>query len=147
MCMRVSLRKPTYVRELLYIILTYSLNTWLFALRPSYTSRIHYCCLHNPRTPPENVKKWMFLEFWVVLVVMQLTHSVVTTFSLLLSLHKCINRGREVHESNWDSHSPHLFPIEHLLVLQSLEAEFLGEEKQKNQINLKRRYICTCFQD
>ena len=30
----------------------------------------------------------------------------------------------------------HLFPGDHLLVLQSLEAEFLGEEKQKNQIKV-----------
>ena len=37
---------------------------------------------------------------------------------------------------NWDSHSPHLFPISFLLVLQSLEDEFLGEEKQHNHIKV-----------
>ena len=31
---------------------------------------------------------------------------------------------------------PHLFPSDHPLVLQSLEAEFLGEEKQQNQIKV-----------
>ena len=40
----------------------------------------------------------MYLEFWVVWLVMQLTPLVVTTFSSILYLHKHINRGREVHE-------------------------------------------------
>ena len=31
---------------------------------------------------------------------------------------------------------PHLCPSDHPLVLQSLEAEFLGEEKQQNQIKV-----------
>ena len=31
---------------------------------------------------------------------------------------------------------PHLFPTSFLLVLQSLEAEFLREEKQQNQIKI-----------
>ena len=30
----------------------------------------------------------------------------------------------------------HLFPSDHPLVLQSLEAQFLGEEKQQNQIKV-----------
>ena len=34
--------------------------------------------------------------------------------------------------------SPHLCPRRYLLVLQSLEAEFLGEEKQQNQIKVLR---------
>ena len=31
---------------------------------------------------------------------------------------------------------PHLFPSDHPLVLQSLEAKFLGEEKEQNQIKV-----------
>ena len=84
----------------------------------------------------------MFLEFWVVWVVIKMTPSVVTTFSLTLSLQKGINRGREVHERGLESLHCYtggigtLIPPNHLLVLQSLEAEFLGEEKQKNQIKV-----------
>ena len=37
-CTRVSLMKPTYVRDLLYIILMYALNTQLSTLQPMYTS-------------------------------------------------------------------------------------------------------------
>ena len=45
----------------------------------------------------------MFFEIQVVWVVMQLTPSVVTTLSSILSLHKHINRGREVHERGIES--------------------------------------------
>ena len=86
------------VLKLSYIILMYALNMRLFTLQPMYTSCICDCCLHNLRIPPENVKKNTFFEIRVVWVVMQLTPSVVTTLSLTLSLHKHINRGREVHE-------------------------------------------------
>ena len=37
---------------------------------------------------------------------------------------------------NQDSHFPHFFPRCHILVFHSLEAEFLGEEKQQNQIKV-----------
>ena len=43
-------------------------------------------------------QKWIFLESWVVCVVIQLTPSVVTNFYLTLSLQKGMNRGREVYE-------------------------------------------------
>ena len=71
----------------------------------------------------------------------------MTDLYLTISLQKCINRGREVHESELEPlHCyaggigtlipPYLFSRCHLLVLQILEAEFLGEEKQKNQIKV-----------
>ena len=44
-----------------------------------------------------HVKKWMFLKFWVVLVVMQLDPSVVATLFSTLTLQKCINRRKVVH--------------------------------------------------
>ena len=63
MCTRIALGKPTYVRELLYIILAYALNTQIFAFQPAYTSCIHDRCLCNPCIPPENVKKIRILNF------------------------------------------------------------------------------------
>ena len=75
------------VRDLLYIILMYALNTKNFALQPTYTSCIRDGCLCNPRIPPKKVKKNTFFEIWVVWVVMQLTPSVVTTLYSTLTLH------------------------------------------------------------
>ena len=60
------------------------LNTRLLSLKPAYFS-----C---------RCQKNMFLEFWVVWVVMQLNLPVVTNLSSTLSLKKGINRGRVVHE-------------------------------------------------
>ena len=55
-------RKPTYVRELLYIIVTYALNTRLSALQPTCTPRVRDCFFCNPRTSPENIKKIRILK-------------------------------------------------------------------------------------
>ena len=38
LCTRLSLRKLMYIRELLYIIVAYTFNTWIYALQPTYTS-------------------------------------------------------------------------------------------------------------
>ena len=86
-------------------------------------------------------------EIRVVWVVMQLTPSVVTTLASPLTLLQHINRGREVQKKglgisallcwrNLNSLCPHLCPGGLPLVLQSLEAEFFGEEKQQNQIKV-----------
>ena len=107
---RVALRKPVYCTWLVYIILTYTLKTWVFALQPTfhmrlfafqpaYASYIHDWCLYNTRIHVKN----MFFKVWVVWVVMQLTPSVVTTFPSTLSLQQHINRGREVHERGLES--------------------------------------------
>ena len=107
----------------------YLLHWWLFSSQPTYSS-----CRCQKNT---------FFEIWEVWVVMQLTPSVVTTLYSNLSLHKGINRGREVHDRRleslccyargiWSSLCPHLCRRSYLFVLQSLEAEFLGEEKQQN---------------
>ena len=71
---------------------------------------------------------------------MQLTPSVVTNLSSTLSLQKHINRGREVHERGIEylhcytggigTLFSHTFALEAIsLVLESLKADFLGEEK------------------
>ena len=79
-------------------------------------------------------------------MVIQLTPSVVTNLSSTLSLQKHINRGREVHERSLESLHCYVggigtlisltFSLEIILVLQRLEVEFLGEEKQQNQIKV-----------
>ena len=106
--------------------------TWPFSLHP-----VDFSCTR---------KKWTFLEFWVVWVVMQLTPWIVTNLSSTLYLQKCINRGREVHERDLNHcivmleelglSFPRHCPRSYLLVLQSLEDEFLVEEKQQNQIKV-----------
>ena len=63
MCMWVSLRKPTYVCELLYIIVTYALNTWIFALQPTYTSLCMRLLSLQPAYASWNVKKIRILKF------------------------------------------------------------------------------------
>ena len=91
--------------------------------------------------------KYKNTPFELVWVVMQLTPSVVTTLASPLTLLQHINRGREVHEGglgisallcwrNRDSLCPHLCLGGLPLVLQSLEAEFFGEEKHQNQIEV-----------
>ena len=77
---------------------------------------------------------------------MELNLGVVANPYWTLSLHKCINRGIEVHERGLEylhfydggigTLIPYLFPRCHLLVLHILEGEFLGEEKHKNQIKV-----------
>ena len=78
---------------------------------------------------------------------MQLTPSVVTTLASPLTLLYHINRGREVHERGlWNLcivmleesglSLPTPLPWRSSLVLQSLEAEFIGEEIQQNQIKV-----------
>ena len=60
------LRKPAYVRNLLYIIPTYIrelLYTWKFLYwKPACIPRVRDCCFCNPRTPLKNVKKY---KFWI----------------------------------------------------------------------------------
>ena len=87
MCMRVSLRKPTYLCELLYIIVTYTLNTQLYALQPVYTSSCTWLFSLQPVYASWKCQKNMYFEIRVVWVVMQLTPSVVTTLSSTLTLH------------------------------------------------------------
>ena len=104
----------------------------------------------------------MFLEFWVVLVVMQLNPSVVTNLSSTLSLQQHINRGREVHEKGLESlHCyakgigtlfAHTFSLETISLcfkawrLSSLEKRSSRTRSRFREVpNLKRRYICTFF--
>ena len=150
------------VHDLLYIIIVYALNTWLFALQPMYTSWIRDWCLCNPHFPLENVKKNTFFEIWVVWLVMQLTPSIVTTFPSTLFLQKHINRGREVHEKRLESlhcHAggiaalfSHTFSLESFsLCCRAWRMSSLEKRSSKTRSrfcdmsNLKRRYICMCF--
>ena len=94
----VSLRKPAWCTPLVlhntrmfpkYVTIyiethVYLLNMRLLSLKP--------VCFYYRH------QKKKFLEVWVVWVVMQLTPSILTNFSSTLSLHKGINRGKEVHE-------------------------------------------------
>ena len=90
--------------------------------------------------------------------------SVVTTFSLTLYLQKGINRGREVHERElellhcYDGGIGTLisptFSLEYISLccrawrLSSLEKRSSITRSRFCEVpNLKRRYICTCFQD
>ena len=96
-----------------------------------------------PRLPPiivKNNKDIKNIKLGVVWEVVELNLEVVINPYSTLSLQKCIKRRREVHERGLEPlhcyagvigalFPRHLFPSDHLLVLQSLEAEFLGEEK------------------
>ena len=109
-------------------------------------------------------QKWMFLEIWVVWVVMQLTPSVVTNFLSTLSHHKHINRGREVHERRLKSlHCyaggvgtlfAHTFSLEAFsLCCRAWRLTSLEKRSSRTRLrffevpNLKRRYNCTSFHD
>ena len=87
MCTQVSLRKPTYVHELLYIIVVYALNTWLSALQPAYTSSCMWLLFLQPAYASWKCQKNAYFVIQVVWVVMQLTPSVVTTLSSTPTLH------------------------------------------------------------
>ena len=86
MCTRLSLRKPAYVHELLYIIVAYTLNTWIFALQPVYTSSCTWLLFLQPAYASWKCQTNTNFEIRVVWVVMQLTPSVVTTLSSTLTL-------------------------------------------------------------
>ena len=94
---------------------------------------------------------------------MELIWEVVTDPYLTLSLHKCINRGREVHERILEPLHCYVGEIETLIPPKfSMEAFSLcckawrlsSLEKRSGRtrsrfrevLNLKRRYTCTCFQ-
>ena len=112
MYMWISLRKVAfstfYMRLILHnthvfpkyvtISLKPAYHTWVMFLKLTYTPWIRDYCLWNLCTFTVYVKKNMFLEFWVVWVVMQLTPSVATDPILAPNSSKNINRGREVHE-------------------------------------------------
>ena len=86
-CMQLSLRKPTYVHEFLYIIVTYALNTQLSALKTTYTSSCTWLLSLQPAYAFWKCQKNTNFEIRVVWVVMQLTPSIVTTLSSILTLH------------------------------------------------------------
>ena len=56
--------------------------------------------------------------------------------SLKMHKHTIKMRYFDVYVSFLKDLSPYLFPSDHPLVLQSLEVEFLREEKQQNQIKV-----------
>ena len=87
MCTWLSLRKPVYIRELLYIIVVYTLNTWLSTLQPAYTSSCMWLLFLQPAYTSWKCQKNAYFEIQVVWVVMKPTPSVVTTLSSTLTLH------------------------------------------------------------
>ena len=128
----------------------YLLHTWLLFLQPACSS-----C---------RCQKNKFLEIWVVWVVMKLTPSVETNFSLTLSLQKHINRGREVHERRLEplhyyaggigTLFAHTFSLVIISLccrawrLSSLEKRSIRTRLRFHEVpNLKRRNICTSFHD
>ena len=78
------LRKPAYVHELLYIIVTYALNTWLFYIATCVYSSCMRLLYLQPMYASWKCQKNTYFEIWVV---MQLTPSSVTTLSSTLTLH------------------------------------------------------------
>ena len=84
---QVSLGKPTYVHDLLYIILTYALNTQLSALQLMYNSSCMGLLFLQPAYASSKCQKNAYFEIRVVWVVMQMTPSVVNTLSSTLTLY------------------------------------------------------------
>ena len=164
---RVALRKSTYSTLYTWLVLH---NTCTFPKYVTIYIKTHMYLLHTqlfflqPTCSSCRCQKEKFLKVWVVWVVMQLTPSVVTTLSSTLSLHKHINRGREVHERVLELFHCHVGGIWILFAHTfSLEAFSLcckawrlsSLEKRSSRTisrfcevpNLKRRYTCTSFHD
>ena len=127
--------------------------TCIFRVRDCPVMQSAYASLKYKNTP-----------FELVWVVMQLTPSVVTTLASPLTLLQHINRGREVHERGLEflhcyaggigTLFAHTFALEVFPLccrawrLSPLEKRSSRTRSRFREVpNLKRRYICTCFQD